>query len=166
MTNVLKESPSHWGPIPNLGTNDSDSSLRKHFEAATEQRVCLPWCTECENWRWPLRSACIHCQGSYFEWRDVNSVGRLLTYTEVRKRFYEGLDDATYLLCVTELENGAVRMLGRLRMNSGEVPQLDMKVKAFFHHTNSSVTLIGWEPFPRLSDSQPKTQPSTHHADV
>ena len=47
-----------------------DFETQPFWDATREQRLVLPWCTDCERAIWYPRATCPHCLGDAVEWRN------------------------------------------------------------------------------------------------
>jgi uncharacterized OB-fold protein len=87
---------------------------RPFWDATRDQRLVLPWCTECERAIWYPRTVCPTCFGSAIEWRD--DVGDGTVYAaSVHYRPGPGRDsdDGPYVVALVELDAG-VRMMSNV----------------------------------------------------
>lgn len=109
------------------------------WDATREQRLVLPWCTDCERAIWYPRTTCPTCFGSAIEWRDETGDGTVYA-TSVHHRPGPGRDaeDGPYAVVLVDLDAG-VRMMS----NVVGCPTDDVA-------TGMRVT-VAWEP---LSDGR------------
>ncbi len=83
------------------------------WEAATEERLVLPWCAACARHHWPVRARCPHCRGPV-GWREASGRGRIAAFSIVRRAINADLaSEAPYAIAFVELDAG-VRMLANI----------------------------------------------------
>jgi uncharacterized OB-fold protein len=90
----------------------AESSLsRPYWQATREERLVLPWCTDCERFFWYPRVVCPSCLGEGVEWREAAGTGEVHAVSVMHKTGM-GRDpaDGPYAVAVVELAEG-VRML-------------------------------------------------------
>jgi uncharacterized OB-fold protein len=90
----------------------AESSLsRPYWEATRDERLVLPWCTDCERFFWYPRVVCPSCLGEEIEWREAAGTGEVHAVSVMHKTGM-GRDpaDGPYAVAVVELAEG-VRML-------------------------------------------------------
>lgn len=126
----------------------SNSALQPHWEAAASHRLAIPYCTQCGAPQWPPRTNCLRCHGFEFEWRDVETRGRLYSYFVAHKPLHPSVaQEVPYATGIVELAPG-VKMLGRLVGADPEEVEIGMSVEARFVERAPGVTLVYWEPVP------------------
>lgn len=76
--------------------------------------VRLPACAECGRWVWPAQPRCPHCLAAALEWRDVEPVGVIYSWTRTWYPFApERADELPYVVLLVELPAaGGARILG------------------------------------------------------
>jgi uncharacterized OB-fold protein len=90
----------------------AESSLsRPYWEATRDERLVLPWCTDCERFFWYPRVVYPSCLGEEIEWREAAGTGEVHAVSVMHKTGM-GRDpaDGPYAVAVVELAEG-VRML-------------------------------------------------------
>src|SRR5690606_30489365 len=87
----------------------SDALDRLHepfYTAAEEQRLVLPWCPPCRQWRWYPEWLCPHCQAADWEWSDVRGPASLAAWTVVEHAFSPALAPALpFTIALVEFED-------------------------------------------------------------
>ena len=84
------------------------------WDATRDERLLLPWCTECGAAIWYPRAVCPSCVGSAVEWRD--DAGRGTVYAaSVHTRPGPDRDaaDGPYVVVLVDLDAG-VRMMSNV----------------------------------------------------
>jgi uncharacterized OB-fold protein len=84
------------------------------WDATREQRLVLPWCTDCHRALWYPRATCPSCLGSAIEWRDDTGEGTVYA-ASVHHRPGPGRDaaDGPYTVVLVDLDAG-VRMMSNV----------------------------------------------------
>jgi uncharacterized OB-fold protein len=124
----------------------SNPVLRPHWEAAGSHRLAIPFCAQCGAPQWPPRPNCLRCHAFEFEWRDVDTHGRLYSYFVAHKPLHPSVaDEVPYMAGIIELAAG-VKMLGRLVGGGQAEVDIGMPVEARFVERAPGVTLVFWEP--------------------
>jgi uncharacterized OB-fold protein len=77
----------------------------------------LPVCRGCQRWTWPMAVRCGSCGSYEFDWRVIDAVGEVFTWTRTWYPFVaERAGDLPYVVVVVELPHaGRSRVLGVLR---------------------------------------------------
>ena len=60
-----------------------DSWTQPFWDAAAQERLLLPRCTDCGRFRWPPGPFCSHCQSQQLAWVPAGP-GRIYSFTIVR----------------------------------------------------------------------------------
>ena len=70
-------------------------------------------CDECRHTTFPPKPVCPHCWSKNVQWIDLSGRGVLYSYTEVSAAPATFADEAPYVLCLVDLDEG-VRCLSRV----------------------------------------------------
>lgn len=95
----------------------ADASTQPFWDAALENRLTAPKCSNCGTFVLPPQPFCFVCQGQAFEWVDLPGTGTIYTYTVVRHPLSPHLAEVVpYVSGVVEL-NGTQGAGARLLLN-------------------------------------------------
>lgn len=92
-------------------------ALESPFWAALDDGdVCLPRCSGCARWQWPPEPRCADCGSFDHEWRAVEPVGEVYSWTRVhRASSPRQADLVPYVVVLVALRDADQhRLLGRL----------------------------------------------------
>jgi uncharacterized OB-fold protein len=84
-------------------------------------------CRECSHMTFPPKPICPECWKSEVDWVDLSGRGTLYSYTEVSAAPATFADEAPYVLCLVDLDEG-VRCLSRI-LAPWDALRPDMRVK-------------------------------------
>jgi uncharacterized protein len=70
-------------------------------------------CTQCRHMTFPPKPVCPECWSESVQWVELSGRGLLRSFTEVSAAPAMFADDAPYVLCIVDLEEG-VRVLSRI----------------------------------------------------
>jgi uncharacterized protein len=98
-----------------MGTETSGAD-RPYFEALSKGELCLPACKGCGRWHWPAVFRCADCGSWEIEWKQVDPIGTIYTWTRTHHRF-AGAEAfvAPFVSLVISLDRApSIRLLGTL----------------------------------------------------
>jgi uncharacterized OB-fold protein len=102
---------SEFGPLtrgvfPSLMTQTyADARSQPFWDAAKEDRLAVPRCTNCGTFRLPPSPFCFTCQSRGMEYVDLPGTGRIYSFTVVRHPLHPDLAAACpYVSGVVELD--------------------------------------------------------------
>lgn len=90
-----------------------DPEFGTFFREAGKKRLCLPRCTVCLSWRWPVRPVCPRCRAFPMEWETVRPAGDLFTWTVVHHQTMAECPPP-YVIGLVSLSDCPVRMAGNV----------------------------------------------------
>ncbi len=90
-------------------------------------------CVDCSRITFPPKPLCPECWRSNIEWIDLSGRGTLYSYTEVSAAPATFANEAPYVLCLVDLEEG-VRCLSRILAPWSAI-RPDMRVTMKVRHT-------------------------------
>jgi uncharacterized OB-fold protein len=79
------------------------------WDATSEGRLVLPWCTGCEQPIWYPRASCPACRGSDIEWREASGRATVYAVTVEHSAQTRALE-VPYAVALVDLDEG-VRLL-------------------------------------------------------
>jgi uncharacterized OB-fold protein len=125
----------------------AESSLsRPYWEATRDERLVLPWCTDCERFFWYPRVVCPSCLGEEIEWREAAGTGEVHAVSVMHKTGM-GRDpaDGPYAVAVVELAEG-VRMLTNIVGVEPGAVTVGMAVRVTWHELSDGRKLPMFTP--------------------
>lgn len=114
-------------------------TIAKPFEEGLRQRkLLLPWCTSCGEVHFYPRSACPHCWGEQYEWRQAKGTGRIHSFTVTRANPPSAfVDRLPFGIAIIDLDEG-VRMLANI-VPLNETVKIDDRVEVTFIERDGQV---------------------------
>lgn len=90
-------------------------NIAKPFhDGLKENRLLLPWCKACGKPHFYPRSACPHCWGEEYDWREAAGTGVIHTCTVVRNNPPPAwVSRLPYAIAIIDLDEG-VRLLSNI----------------------------------------------------
>lgn len=114
------------------------------WEALRQGRLSLQHCEECSYIRFPASELCPECWSRDASWRDVETVGRIWSYTVYEQALHPMLKDAApYTIALIELDSGPT-LPGRLLCGPGSEITIGDRVTAVFTAIDSDFTMLEW----------------------
>lgn len=104
--NVSTFGPLTRGVFPSLLKKTyADPTTQPFWDAAKEDRLVVPRCTNCGTFRLPPSPYCFSCQRQEVEWVELQGTGRIFTFTVVRHPLHPDLAEVCpYASGVVELD--------------------------------------------------------------
>jgi uncharacterized OB-fold protein len=102
-----------------------DSQVGEFAAHLRQGKVMASRCRECGHVAFPPRSGCTACGSDAFEWLEIDGVGRLVTYTEVKYAPAGFEAELPYVLAIARFPPG-VNVFGQL---SRELAQTEVRVE-------------------------------------
>jgi len=99
-------------------------------------------CLSCSHMTFPPKPVCPECWKSELEWVDLSGRGSLYSFTEVSAAPATFADEAPYVLCLVDLDEG-IRCLSRINATWDEL-RPDMRVRVTIRDT-TPVRLFDFE---------------------
>lgn len=83
-------------------------------EGLTQGKLLLPWCTDCGKPHFYPRSACPHCWGEEYDWREAAGTGTIHSCTVVHNNPPPAwVPRLPYAMAIIDLDEG-VRLLSNI----------------------------------------------------
>ena len=123
------------------------SDVSREFWAGLQEReVRLPRCRQCEKFVFYPRTICPYCMGVEFDWVKVSGIGKVYSFTVVRRAMIPAFQEATpYVLALVQLEEGPRLTTNIVNCDVGNV-RVDMPVQATYDDVTAEITLLKFEP--------------------
>jgi len=128
----------------------ADLSTQPFWDAARDDRLVAPRCTNCGTFRLPPSPFCFACQHQDVEWVELPGTATVYTFTVVRHPLHPDLADACpYASAVVELDGtqgAGARMI--VNVIDCDVDALDVgdRVTVAFEHVTPEMTTIRMRP--------------------
>jgi hypothetical protein len=109
------------------------------FDAASDGKLLIQRCADCDEYQFFPRTVCIHCGGDNVDWAEASGRGTVHTYTVIHQQGMPGWrDEVPYVAAIIDLEEG-VRMTSNIvEVAPGEV-SVGMPVEVTFVDEGSLV---------------------------
>jgi uncharacterized OB-fold protein len=89
---------------------------RGYWDAAREGRLVVQACRSCGTVRSLPRPMCPSCASFEYEWRESRGLGRIYSFTVLRKQFHRLFPDVPLVTCIVELDDyPTVHLVSNLR---------------------------------------------------
>lgn len=143
--------PLTKGVFPNILLETHASPLTQPFwDAAKEDRLVAPRCTNCSTFRLPPSAFCFSCQHQDVEWVDLPGTGVIVSYTVVRHPLHPDLAPACpYVSGVVDLDGtqgAGARMLVNIIDCDPEAVRIGDPVEIVWDHVNEEMTTPRFRP--------------------
>lgn len=133
-----------------LKQTHADDSTRPFWEAAREERLVAPKCTQCGTFRLPPAPFCFECQAREVEWVELPGTGTLYTFTIVRHPLHPDLAPAVpYATGVVELDGtqgAGARMLVNLIECDVDALAIGDAVEVVWEHVSDEMATPRFRP--------------------
>lgn len=119
---------------------------KAYFAAASERRLLIQHCADCDAAVWFPRSVCPSCHGAALGWEDAAGTGTVYSYTVLRRAGRPGWeDDVPYVVALVELTEGP-RVMGNLLEVAPEAVAVGMAVRVTFEDRDEGLAVPQWVP--------------------
>jgi uncharacterized OB-fold protein len=100
------------------------------WEGLRESRFQTTKCLDCDHITFPPKPVCPNCWSANLQWIELKGTGVLRSYTEVCVAPLMFAEEAPYILCLVDLDEG-VRCLSRIRGGWDDL-RPDVRVRVTF----------------------------------
>jgi uncharacterized protein len=125
-------------PTPTLETEP-------FWDAATEGRLVLPRCDDCDTVIWYPRRFCPECHGRSVSWFDASGRGAVYSFTVVRQAPGEWKASVPYVIAYVELAEGP-RVLTNVVGCEVDDVHVGLAVSAVFERSPGGVGVLRFTP--------------------
>jgi uncharacterized protein len=93
-------------------------------------RFALQVCSACGRWRWPPRLGCPACMDTAYAWNEASGLGRIWTFTTVRRTAPALQEETPFVVAVVALDEAPAhsRIMARLRNCRPQEAGIEMPV--------------------------------------
>jgi len=147
---------SEFGPLTKgvfpsiLKKTYADHRTQPFWDAAKDDRLVAPKCTNCGTFRLPPSPYCFNCQHRDVEWVDLPGTGTIYTFTIVRHPLHPDLAPiCPYASGVVELDGtqgAGARMLVNIVDCDPEALKIGDRVEIVWEHVNDEMTTPRFRP--------------------
>jgi uncharacterized protein len=139
------------GVFPTILTETyADEATQPFWDAAKDDRLAAPKCTNCGTFRLPPSPYCFNCQHREVEWVEMPGTGRIFSFTVVRHPLHPGFAEACpYVSGVVELDGtqgAGARMLVNIIDCDPDSVRIDDPVEIVFEHVNEEMSVPRFRP--------------------
>lgn len=122
-----------------------DPRTAPYWQAAREQRLCMPRCANCGRFQFYPRPLCTNCHSQELAWTDCSGEGTVHSFTVVHRAPSPAFADMVpYIVANIRLAEGA-HLMSTVTNCAPEEARIGMKVTVKFLHIEDS-SLPVFEP--------------------
>ena len=129
----------YYKPLPK-----PSPTSRPFWEAAKRHELQIQRCAACRHYIYYPRARCPKCFSDHLGWERVSGLGKVYSYTVVRRASSRAFADAPYVLAIVELAEGP-RMTTNIVAPLEKV-RVEMPVQVFFDDVTPDHTLVKFKP--------------------
>jgi len=133
-----------------LRDTGADDSTRPFWEAAAEERLVAPRCTNCGTFRLPPPPICFVCQHREVEWVELPGTGTVYSFTVVRHPLARMLNEVVpYASGIIELDGtqgAGARMIANIVECDVEALRIGDRVKIVWEHLSDDMSVFRFRP--------------------
>lgn len=130
------------GPLPIKTT----PTAQPYWDALARDEIRLQRCTACGTWVYYPRSRCSACLSAALEWRQVEPVGSIHTFTVTHRPTAPMFSDQVpQVIAIVALDVG-VHVTTTLIVDDPATVHVGQRVTAVFDHTAGDTTLLRFTP--------------------
>jgi uncharacterized OB-fold protein len=123
------------------------------WAAANEGRLLLKRCRACGETHWYPRAICPHCLGGDTEWIEASGLGRVYTFSIMRRA------GEPYVIAYVTLDEGVTLMTNIVDCDAERIA-VEQEVEVTFRRTGSGQALPVFRPRgPAGGDARPGSPP-------
>jgi uncharacterized OB-fold protein len=133
-----------------LKDTHADPMTQPFWDAAKEDRLVVPKCSNCGTFRLPPSAYCFNCQSREFEYVELPGTGAIYSFTVVRHPLHPDLADAVpYVSGTVELDGtqgAGARMLVNIIDVDPDTVKIGDRVEIVFEHVNAEMSTPRFRP--------------------
>jgi len=142
---------SEQGVFPSILTHSyADDSTEPFWDAAKENRLVAPRCTNCGTFRLPPPPFCFVCQHREVEWVELPGTGTVYSFTVVRHPLARMLHDVVpYAAGIVELDGtqgAGARMIVNIIDCEPDAVRIGDAVEIVWERVNDDMTTPRFRP--------------------
>lgn len=120
-------------------------TIEQFYKWASQGKVMGGKCSKCGDIQFPPRPLCSNCLSTEFEWTEIPTKAKLLTYTVIHVAPTQFQSMAPYAVGIVQLENGS-KLPGIIKNVALEQIAIGMPLAMEFE---ACATTGQWPPWPR-----------------
>jgi uncharacterized protein len=128
----------------------ADESTQPFWDAALEDRLVVPRCTNCGTFVLPPQPRCFHCQHEHFEYEELPGTGTIYTFTVVRHPLSPQLAEVVpYVSGVIDLDGtqgAGARLIANIIDVDPETVAIGDKVQVVFDRVSDTLAIPRFRP--------------------
>ena len=128
----------------------ADATTQPFWDAARDDRLAMPRCSNCGNFRMPPYAICYVCQSFDYEWVDLPGTGTVYSFTVVHHPLHPAFSAIVpYVSGVIELDGTqgeGARMLANIIDCEPDEMTIGTRVEIVFDHVNDEFTQPRFRP--------------------
>ncbi len=133
-----------------LRDSGADDSTRPFWEAAAEERLVAPRCTNCGTFRLPPPPMCFVCQHREVEWVELPGTGTVYSFTVVRHPLARMLNEVVpYASGIIELDGtqgAGARMIANIVECDVDALRIGDRVEIVWEHLGDDMSVFRFRP--------------------
>jgi uncharacterized OB-fold protein len=133
-----------------LRDTGADDSTRPFWEAAAEERLVAPRCTNCGTFRLPPPPICFVCQHREVEWVELPGTGTVYSFTVVRHPLARMLNEVVpYASGIIELDGtqgAGARMIANIVECDVDALRIGDRVEIVWEHLSDDMSVFRFRP--------------------
>jgi uncharacterized OB-fold protein len=133
-----------------LKETHADPMTQPFWDAAKEDRLVVPKCSNCGTFRLPPSAYCFNCQSRDFEYVELPGTGAIYSFTVVRHPLHPDLAEAVpYVSGTVELDGtqgAGARMLVNIIDVDPDTVKIGDRVEIVFEHVNAEMSTPRFRP--------------------
>jgi uncharacterized protein len=128
----------------------ADDTTQPFWDAAKQDKLVAPKCTNCGTFRLPPSPFCYVCQTRDLEWTELPGTGTIYTFIIVRHPLHPDMADCCpYVSAAVELDGtqgAGARMLVNIIDCDPEAVRIGDRVEIVFEHVNEHMSTPRFRP--------------------
>jgi hypothetical protein len=139
------------GVFPTILTETHADHLTQPFwDAAKQDRLVAPRCSDCGTFRLPPSAYCFNCQSRAIDWEELPGTGTIYSFTVVRHPLHPDLAPACpYVSGTVELDGtqgAGARMLVNIIDCDPDTVKIGDRVEIVWEHVNDEMSTPRFRP--------------------
>jgi uncharacterized protein len=135
-------------PPPGLKDPLADERTQPFWDAAKDERLVAPKCSNCGKFRMPPTRFCTNCLSTDLEYAPLPGTGTVFTFIIVRHPLNPRASEYVPFIPAAIDADGApgMRFISNVVDCEPEDVEIGMKVRVVWNHVSDSLTLPFWAP--------------------
>ena len=126
--------------IPKPKPRPAPESL-PYWQAASEHRLALPKCEDCQKFWFPPSRTCPHCLSANFSFQNVSGKGKIFSFVTFHRVYRPAFtNDVPYVVALIELDEGP-RLLSNIMGVTHDQVKCEMRVEVVFDDYDEDISI-------------------------